>query len=233
MDDLLHEMISPAPTPGDKPRRRRLWASGAIIALALVGATSLTTSAVFRDHDQSAADIRTGTIDLTADEGGGASELQFSVPVANMLPGASIVAPVTVRNSGSLRFRYAIGYTATNATDNPVASDLIGALRLTLFTSDTCTLATADDFAGQSGTGFGLADEALLAGNVADPEDAGQDLYLSAGQSLAYCARIDFDRDAGDELQDTGATVTLTFDAVQLEFDAGDASKSGVTGPSH
>ena len=47
MDELLEEMIEPAPTRQDAGRRRRLWATGSVLALAAVGVTSLTTSALF------------------------------------------------------------------------------------------------------------------------------------------------------------------------------------------
>jgi len=44
MDDLLQEMIDPAPAPRDAPRRRRLWMTVAIVGLAVVGVTKLTTA---------------------------------------------------------------------------------------------------------------------------------------------------------------------------------------------
>lgn len=50
MDELLEEMITPAPSPTEVARRRRLYSSVAIIALAVVGVTSLTTSALFTDN---------------------------------------------------------------------------------------------------------------------------------------------------------------------------------------
>ena len=58
MDDLLQEMIDPAPAHHDAPRRRRLWTTVAIVGLAAVGATTLTTSAIFTDNDATSADDR-------------------------------------------------------------------------------------------------------------------------------------------------------------------------------
>ena len=48
IDDLLQDMIDPAPAPRDKPRRRRLWATVAIVGLSVVGATSLTAMLIGR-----------------------------------------------------------------------------------------------------------------------------------------------------------------------------------------
>ena len=64
MDDLLQEMIDPAPVHPDAPRRRRLWSTVAIVGLAAVGATTLTTSAIFTDNDSTSATIESGTVDL-------------------------------------------------------------------------------------------------------------------------------------------------------------------------
>ena len=64
MDDLLQEMIDPAPVHHDAPRRRRLWSTVAIVGLAAVGATTLTTSAIFTDNDATSATIESGTVDL-------------------------------------------------------------------------------------------------------------------------------------------------------------------------
>ena len=55
MDDLLHEMINPAPAPRDGARRRRLWTTVVIVGLAAIGATTLTTSAIFTDDDATSA----------------------------------------------------------------------------------------------------------------------------------------------------------------------------------
>ena len=70
MDDLLQEMIDPAPVHRDAPRRRRLWTTVAIVGLAAVGATTLTTSAIFTDNDSTSADIETGTVDLAIGRAG-------------------------------------------------------------------------------------------------------------------------------------------------------------------
>ena len=58
MDDLLQEMIDPAPQRADVSRWRRLGATAAIFALAGLGITSLTTNALFTDFEQLADEVR-------------------------------------------------------------------------------------------------------------------------------------------------------------------------------
>jgi spore coat-associated protein N len=51
MDERLQEMIAPAPSRSDMARRRRLVSTFVIVALAVVGIASLTTSALFTDNE--------------------------------------------------------------------------------------------------------------------------------------------------------------------------------------
>ena len=231
MDDLLEEMVNPAPAQADKARRRRLWATATIVGLAAVGVTSLTTSALFTDYQTTSDAIRTGSVSLAMDD------VSFSVPVENMLPGASIVAPVEVRNAGSLRYQYSISYQATNG-DGSGSANLSDRLRLTIFTRTeaNCTLAgttSSTGMLGRSGAAgtFGLATS--LTPIVGDPQDYDDSAnrYLSAADSEDLCVRVDFDADADNDYQDTSATLTLRFDARQLEFDPDEPGESGVTGP--
>src|SRR6187549_3823140 len=133
MDDLLQEMINPAPVHADAPRRRRLWSTVAIVGLAAVGATTLTTSAIFTDNDSTSATIESGTVDLQI----GDTPLAFGTQ--NLLPGDSTFAPLVINSSGSLALRYAITYSASvadgAATDPvldpvPAAGDLRDVLEL-------------------------------------------------------------------------------------------------------
>lgn len=106
MDELLEEMIDPAPSRQDVARRRRGLATGAILVLAAVGVTSLTTSALFTDQDTLTGTLSTGSIVLDAD---GAT---FTMPVGGLAPGGSVVAPMQVTNAGSLALRYAVSLSA-------------------------------------------------------------------------------------------------------------------------
>ncbi len=80
MDDLLQEMIDPTPQRGDTSRWRRFGATAAIFALAGLGITSLTTSALFTDRESTAGDLLTGTVDLSL------GTFAFTMPIGR--PGA-------------------------------------------------------------------------------------------------------------------------------------------------
>lgn len=226
MDDLLQEMINPAPVQHDRPRRRRLWTTVVVVGLAAVGVTSLTTSALFSDQEKSGSTITTGSLDLKADD-----SLTFSVPFDNMLPGAQVVAPVTLKNDGSLAFEYAVSVDAASTTsgnadpvlgngDDPGTGDLPDALHLDLYSvtsSSACTLSgvAAKTPIGSSGGAWGITDERIVGGGAAG---ATGNRTLDATEDEVLCARVSFATTAGNEYQNTAAKVTLTFDAMQLAF---------------
>lgn len=224
MDDLIEEMVNPAPAQADKARRRRLWATVTIVGLAALGVTSLTTSALFTDQEQTNDAISTGSVNLEV------GQLSFSVPVDNMLPGASVVAPITVTNNGSLRYQYAISYRADDRAGD--TADLSSALRVSLHATSTCTLAqtaTATDRIGQSGAPgtFGLATSDTPIVGTPGVDEAPGNRHLNATASEELCVRIDFDEAAGNSFQDTSTTLELTFDARQITFDPSDPDESG------
>jgi spore coat-associated protein N len=210
MDDLLQEMIDPAPAQYDRPRRRRLWMTVAVVGLAAVGVTSLTTSALFSDEESSGARIKTGSLDLTAN-----TELTFSVPFDNLLPGARITAPIELDNVGSLAFEYSVRSAATAATGN-----LPSQLHLDLYKVadvDSCTLAlVADGTRIGSSTGtWGIPDELIVGGaTVGAPGNR----TLNSGGAEVLCALVAFNEAADNTYQNTSADIMLTFDAIQLKF---------------
>ena len=116
IDDLLEDMVDPAPSPQAVARRRRVWATGTILALAAVGVTSLTTSALFTDEDELTRTFSTGTVVLDA---GGA---ELPVPAEGLAPGSTVVAPVTLVNAGSLALRYAVSVSARSTSTLPPAA---------------------------------------------------------------------------------------------------------------
>lgn len=228
MDDLLQEMIQPAgPTAHDRARRRRLIASAATVGLAVVGVTSLTTSALFSDNDAvSGSGFTTGSVDITK------TPLATVLVAPNMAPGDTVYGPVTVTNSGSLAFRYAVGYffTDTDTTPgegtgltgpsllssqlslsvhevaapencSPLTGPIEGSTRLADVPVGTAV--TADnDIIGTRGSDGGGHGELVLQPSVGDSDDF---LCVGVGMSVG----------AGNEYQQTTADLTLTFYAEQ------------------
>lgn len=218
MDDLLQEMIDPAPAPKDAARRRRLWMTVAIVGLAAVGATKLTTAALFTDSATTGSAITSGTVDIEA------AMTAFAVPTSGLQPGDSIVAPVHVTNSGSLEHWYYATYTATDddtvtGTGTGTGGNVHLSDRLTLEVfddQDACTVPADTDGLDPITTHTGLSRaEAAFFG---DP--AGQGLpgnrTLGAASAEDLCVKLTFN-DGGDDniYQGTGTSIVLKFYATQ------------------
>ena len=219
MDELLEEMIEPAPTRQDAGRRRRLWATGSVLALAAVGVTSLTTSALFTDQDTLSGAISTGTIVLDA------TGAQFTLPVGGLAPGGTVVAPLTVQNSGSLQLRYAVSTSAATTAPpagTPGEGDLRTVLRARVLADATCTVestATAPvlgDTQTVGGAEFGLPTGLTpIVGDPATGADPGDRELAGVTGAETLCVRVDMSRDAGNEFQNTAAELTFQLDSEQ------------------
>lgn len=230
MDDLLQEMIDPAPVHRDAPRRRRLWTTVAIVGLAAIGATTLTTSAIFTDNDAATAEIQSGTVDLVV-----GSTTAFAFTPQNLNPGATTYAPLLVSSTGSLGLRYAISYSAAQVAGpagspvledgdgvTPVASgdNLANVLELRMF-----AVATAADCGPAATTGTPLnppgtitpwpATTTALVGNPSQGLQGGERVLDAGTPSEWLCARVDFPVTAGNQYQDSGVELTLLFNAEQ------------------
>lgn len=220
MDALLEEMIDPAPSRQDVARRRRAWATGTILTLAVVGATSLTTSALFTDQDSLSGTISTGTVVLTA------AGAQFAVPVDGLAPGGTVFAPLTVANEGSLELRYAVS--VVGASTAPTAGtagtgDLTDVLRARVYQTADCSLTgtgAAVDPLGDTqtlvGTEFGLP--AALTPIVGDPgtgPGTGDRVLAGVEGSEPLCVRVDMDLAADNTYQNTAAELTFQLDSEQ------------------
>ena len=237
MDQLLQEMIDPAPARGDRSRWRRLGVTVAILALAGVGITSLTTNALFTDSETTAGDLLTGTVDLSL------GPFVFDIATVGMNPGDVVVKPLTVTNSGSLALRYAASFRALNkgaggqaaptgtATLNPTTDpeavagtgDLRTELTLDVFpvtATDGCTPTVARPT--DSGTATDLSTPGPLAGYTPILGDATTTPFTGAFHELAtqdsqvLCVRVTFAKDAGNQYQNTTAHIDLRLDAEQV-----------------
>jgi hypothetical protein len=201
MDELLREMITPPPPRRDPARRRRLVTTVAILGMAGLGMTSLVTSAVFTDHDDTGrTGILTGTVDIEA-----GAEAAFTLPAGRLAPGDQVFSPVTVENAGSLALEYGLDYAATS-TD---AKELAGQLSIAVFDVPAASC-TAEGTAspqplGSAGPG--------LAGTPTEIVPMTRDLFADGSEEL--CIRVALADSVGDAFQDAGADLQLTFKAEQ------------------
>ena len=221
MDELLQEMIDPIPPRHDVARRRRLVTTVAILTLAGTGIAAMATAAVFTDNSTvNGGEITTGTVDLTTED------LTFTVPSSGLAPGDTLVAPLTVSNTGTLAYRYAVRYSATNTTGADGGdAPLTDWLQLRVYAVDTCTKAATDavgaQLIGAAGSQVGsgpLSTEvapAPLVGDVATGQQPGDRVLIAADASEVLCVRVDLPLDTPNEAQDTSANLTLRLDAEQ------------------
>lgn len=223
MDDLLQEMIRPAgPTARDRARRRRLVVSAATVGLAVIGVTTLTTSALFTDNDSATGSaFTTGSVDISN------TPATTVLESLNLAPGDKVFGPLTVTNSGSLAFRYAVGYAFTN-TDT-IAGAVVGTTGTSLLSSQLSltiqeVASAAGCPAGGPAGGAPLATVAVGAAVLADTDIIGTrgtgggngELELAAGGATdVLCVGVEMSNAAGNEYQLTSANLTLFLNAEQ------------------
>jgi len=220
MDELLEKMIDPEPSRQDVARRRRAWATGSILVLAAAGVASLTTSALFTDQDSLAGTISTGTVVL------GADGAQFMMPVGGLAPGGTVVAPITLSNTGSLELRYAVSVSAATAVPTAGTAgtgDLRDQLRARVLADATCTVTsveTAPPVLGDTqtlvGTEFGLpSDVTAIVGDPLTGAQQGDRVLAGVTGTETLCVRVDMALAADNTFQNTAAELTFRFDSEQ------------------
>jgi spore coat-associated protein N len=199
MDDLLRDMITPPAPRRDPARRRRLVGTVAILGLAGVGLTTLVTSAIFTDNDDTGrTGIVTGTVDIEAGE-----DVAFVLPPGNLAPGDSIYSPVTVNNAGSLALTYGVQYSATSPDDKGLAQVL---------TMELFAVPAASCSADRIGASTPIGSANGLSGSTVDLTTASRGLIAGASEEL--CVRVNVP-DLDNRYQDSRADLTLTFNAEQ------------------
>lgn len=195
-----------------RARRGRLVPALLIFALALATTVLGVSGAVFSEQSTTANnDFATGSVTLATTP----TDLPFGV--TNMAPGdSSGPLGVTVDNTGSLEFRYAV--TSTTAADN-----LAGQLELWVW--DESQEATADgtcDATPGNGISTHLYQQGVLGSTgttnlIGDPtqgSDAG-DRTVAAGSSEHLCFFVELPLSTPDSFENQSASADFTFHAEQ------------------
>ena len=209
IDELLHEMIAPAAESApERARRRRLTATAATVGLALLGVTSLTTSALFTDNDSlDGGTFTTGTLKV------GLAPSETFLEVGGLVPGDVRYQPLVVRNDGSLGYRYAVEKTVVDA-----GVPLSEKLQLTAYAMPDPAACTADGVAALEpvrATAPLSADGAVLLGDRSTGQHPGDRSVVSGGSEV-LCFQVALPLDTDDTYQASSTTVTLTVLAEQL-----------------
>ena len=191
-----------------RPERVRLVTGLFIVALCVLGTTSVVTGAFFTDTQSITGNtFTTGTVKL------GTSPTTAALTLSGMAPGDVVTAPITVSNSGTLSERYSV-LSTTDATD---ANFLAAQLQLTIKTGvTTCTTAgfgaTGTSVYGAGVLGSTAGTKAI--GDAAQGAQAG-DRTLAAAASEVLCAQVTLPAATGNPYQNKTTTATLRFDSEQ------------------
>lgn len=167
----------------------------------------MVTGAFFTDSQAVGNNtFSTGSVDLAA------TPATAAVTLANMAPGDTVTAPLTVANNGTLQYRYSLLSTATSSTP-----ELAAQLDLTVKTGvTTCTTA---GFGGTGTVQYGPADLGSVAGvkvlSDAAPGAQTGDRVLAAGASEVLCVQVTLPNATGNTYQGKTTTATFNFDAEQ------------------
>ena len=197
-----------AQTSKPRPNARRgngskILASVAILALA-GGIFTVASLALFTDQETVTGNaFSTGTVDLVA------TPATAVVTASAMAPGDQVTAPLTVDNSGTLDFRYAV---TSTTTEDVLASELQLTVKESVTTCDDANW-TADGTTIFSGVLGSTGTTAILGSNVqgADPGDR----VLAPGNSEVLCFNVTLPLAATNASQGLSSTATFTFDAEQ------------------
>lgn len=199
-------MTAPAPGP-TRPRvtghLTKILASLAVLGVA-GGLVTVGSLALFSDQETAAGNaFTTGTVDLVA------SPASAVLTMPAMAPGDQVTAPMTVTNSGTIEFRYALTSTTTEDV-------LAGELDLTIKSG-----VTTCDNANWSATGTQLYSGPLgtmasipLFGSSAQGAQAG-DRTVPAGTNEVLCFNVTLPLSTGNSAQGQTTSATFTFDAEQ------------------
>ena len=197
-------MPNTSPHTGNRQRRKLILPTGLALT-AVAGGLVITTGAVFTNTTTVAGNgFTAGTVTL------GTNPISDAFNVANMAPGDVVTEPITVRNEGSLQFRYALESAATG----PLANALTLAVK-TGVTDCTNTGFAADGTSLYAYGALGSTDGMHVFGDKTQGPDVG-DRTLDPAGSEVLCAQVILPGAATDNTyQGQSATVAFNFYAEQ------------------
>lgn len=171
-----------------------------VIAVGVSAAFITSTSLAMYSDTQSSSGSRfdTGTLSL------GVNPATALFNVANMKPGDTVYAPLTLSNTGSLSLAYSMTSSASNTDNKGLAAALTGEVRL--ITGSTCNASTFN------------ASSTTIASNVtglASLATSSARTVASAANEVA-CFKVGLPSSAGNTLQGATTTASFTFSAAQV-----------------
>lgn len=161
-----------------------------------------STYATFTDSATATSTFTAGTVRMTLNSTSGAYSFT-ALQSSNMKPGDVLYAPLTVANTGTLGFTYTMTSSSTNADGKALRDTLTLGAKLV-------ANAGACDATGYTASGTTVITEAAISG-AAIASARG----LAASSSEVLCFKASLPSGAGDSLQGSTTTTTMTFSATQ------------------
>jgi predicted ribosomally synthesized peptide with SipW-like signal peptide len=169
----------------------------------VLGVGTVLTLAAWSDSGTATATFSTGTLDLQLNGADNVPDF-VALDLTNMGDGASVTAPLTVKNNGTLRFGYTMSVApVTPATDN---NTLYQALHVVVKSATLATDCTAANWGNLTTTI--VADTTIGSAAIASRT-------LTAGSSEVLCFQVTLPSGSNNNVQNKTTHVLMTFNATQ------------------
>ncbi len=176
-----------------------------LVAGSAAGAVSIG-SALFTDTVNTGDSLFTaGSVILTT------SPVSTTVTFPNMAPGDAVTAPITVNNTGTLQYRYAVTSVVTDTLG--LAAQLVMKIRTGVTTCDNADFASSGTqvYTGTLGSTSGTNN---VIGDPAQGAQTGDSILAPAGTQV-LCFNVALPSATGNAFQTGTATATFSFVAEQ------------------
>jgi len=164
-----------------------------------------STYATFTDSATASSAFTAGTVDLTAGAEVDDSYAFTALESSNLKPGDVVYAPLAIANVGTLGYTYTMSSSSTN-TDSLSLRDT-----LRLGAKLVANAAACDS----AGVGYTASLTTVMAEGAISAAAIGSARGLAASASEVLCFKVELPSSAGNALQASTTTTTLTFAATQ------------------
>lgn len=170
----------------------------------LSSAVWASTYATFTDSADATSTFTAGSVDIVVGGDTSDSYAFTSLQSSNLKPGDVVYAPLSVDNTGSLGFTYAMTSSSTNA-DTKALKDTLKLGAKLVANAGACD---------SGGVGYAASATTVMAeGAISGAAISSRALAAGAGEVL--CFKVELPSTAGDALQGATTTTTMTFAATQ------------------
>ena len=168
----------------------------------LSSAVWASTFATFTDSATATSTFTAGSVDLVLNSDTSDAYAFTTLQSSNMKPTDVIYAPLNVANTGTLGFSFTMASSSTNADSKALRDTLELGIKLV-------ANAGACDAAGYAASATTIRAQSAINGASVGART------LTAGSNEVWCFKAELPSGAGDSLQGSTTTTTMTFSATQ------------------